>query len=254
MGGFPFLGKLAGLTFYRRKGKWVARQIGGMSREQMMHDPAMFRIRNHHSEFKSWSKGRSSLKSALNHQLQLGDGTLHNRLFQVCSQITNKEDGEKGKRPLLFSRYKDILLGFEVNGERRLESLVSANIGITPLDDATGATARITRPTISPPTAATFYQFILLVGVVSDLMFDEKKKEYVFAVPEVNAMAEVSHTDYFSVDDQRSEIVLETRLPLTKVPETTAVFAALGIRFFDKSGGQFRPFHTHRALTILGAW
>src|SRR5688500_14883650 len=121
-----FEGKMGNLSFFKSKGEHRARLRGGMSKERMMKDPRLSRIRENMSEFKAMALSAKSFRRALSKAKVFQDSGLTGRLMKIFTVIKKRSASTRGQRPMLISQNRAMLAGLELNASQNFVNAFSA--------------------------------------------------------------------------------------------------------------------------------
>lgn len=178
--GIQFIGSLGELSGYTRSGsqKSFIRAKGGASKEKMKTDPALELTRQNASEFGGCGKAAGSVRQALApvSHLKAPGFNINPTITRMTKAIQLlDEEGERGKRSIRFSRYKELLEGFNLHPQSPLNNVLTTQI-ICSIDRDAGV-ARISIPQLYSginlllPWPEQAFRFIIHVGVVPDMEY-----------------------------------------------------------------------------------
>lgn len=175
-GPFNFRGKLGNLVAYQQKdtGKTIIQRKGGPTKKMIKNLPQYERTRLLNSEFSACSQASSAIRDACYPMDWLADRSLAGRLTAFCKKLQDRDpENGLGERGVYFSHHGHLLTGFNFNKHVLFDSVVKNPISFTHNRD--NATATVTLPELIPdlnlslPWTYPFYQFILSLGVVTDI-------------------------------------------------------------------------------------
>lgn len=79
-------GSIGGITFYKSKDGYLAREKGGVSADRIRNDPAFQRIRENGAEFGRAGKAGKVLRNSIRQLLQnINDSKMVSRLIEICA-------------------------------------------------------------------------------------------------------------------------------------------------------------------------
>jgi hypothetical protein len=114
-------GTIGGITFYKSKDGYLAREKGGVDASRIANDPGFARTRENGAEFGNAASAGKLLRDAVR---ELGkdasDGRVTARLTQIMAQIKNMDEANaRGERSAAEGMSKDeakaLLIGFNFN-------------------------------------------------------------------------------------------------------------------------------------------
>jgi hypothetical protein len=179
-GGFDFTGKMGNLSAYKRKDmdEVILRRKGGPSKKRVKEDPRLARTRENSTEFAACTKMTAGIRGAAHLVRHLGDTWFTGALNALSKKIQARDDtSDRGKRSVLLSRARELLTGFNFNMEYPFDQVVRSPAAVTVSREAASASVEIVKLTpgvqLRLPWEGTWFRFIVSVGVVEDVVFDE---------------------------------------------------------------------------------
>lgn len=171
-------GKIGGISFYKTKNGYMAREKGGVSKSRIMTDPRYARTRENLREFAENAKSAKLVKNAILPVLiRVSDARLHLRLVSRLMEILKTDPiNSRGDRLVKEGEWA-LLSNFELNNNANLGSTLLAEFSIT--DDAANWTVDI--PDMMPadflaiPEGATHFK-VFAVGAAVD--FDNGERQF----------------------------------------------------------------------------
>ncbi len=125
-------GKVGGISFYKTKEGYFAREKGGVSKSRIMSDPRFARTRENIQEFKENIQAVKLLQDTNRPAtIKVSDPKLHQRLVrQMMAVVKSDETGARGERKVANGNW-DLLQGMELNGRASLGSTLRTEFSIT---------------------------------------------------------------------------------------------------------------------------
>lgn len=223
-------GTIGGITFYKSKDGYLAREKGGVPADRIANDPNFQRTRENGEEFGRAGKSGKLLRNSIRGLLQnASDSKMVSRLTQSMMKVIQADaTSERGKRNVIDGE-AELLQGFEFNINGKLGSTLYAPYTST-IDRVTGKLtvdipAFIPTNLIAGPTGTTHYKVI-------------------------SAGAEVDfENETFVVDTKDSGILPWDATPTAVInlensvtpASTVPLFLALGIEFYQEVNGDMYP-------------
>ncbi|HCN10794.1 MAG TPA: hypothetical protein DIS75_00385 [Chryseobacterium sp.] len=235
-------GTIGGVTFYKSKDGYLAREKGGVDASRIKNDPAFQRTRENGSEFgRAGNAGkilRNSIRVLL---LKASDFRMVSRLTQeMVKVIQMDETNPRGQRNVIDGE-AELLQGFEFNINGKLGTTLFAPFAVT-LDRVSGdAKAEIEgfvpEVSISAPGGTTHFK--ILSGAM-EVDFENQTFN-----------AKVSESVIHTWDGtQVAPLTLENNL----TPNSThPLFFVLGVEFYQEVNGEKYPLKNgaYNALQIV---
>ncbi len=230
-GPLDFNGRIGKISAYKMKGcdKTVIRVGSGPSKKQIQESPTFARTRENNAEI----KGSTLLTAAVRHALfpvkHLGDTKFTGALNSLFRQVLALDsEGERGKRSVYLSRNRQMLKGFGLNLDHPFDGVLRHPVSIQA--DRENAAATVTFPNIIPninlhlPWEATFYQFVVSLGVVGDIVYNINGHMHT-----TDSHAQFHTTEWQHRDAHADEA--EIRIQLDKeIPEDASLVLSIGIQ------------------------
>ncbi len=235
-------GAIGDISFYKSKGKFLARSKGGVDGDRIKNDPAFERTRENGSEFGRAGKAGKLLRNALREViLNSKDSRMSSRLTkELLKAVQADETNVRGQRTVTDG---DITLisGFEFNKGAKLGNTVFMPYS-TEVDRVAG-TLKVTIPafkpkkTIESPSGATHVDFCLGGAEVD------------FEAESFNSDIQRSANVELTAGEQ-AEIILTCNL--TENSDKT-LFMAFGIEFYQDVNGEKYPLKNgaYNALALI---
>lgn len=223
-------GTIGGITFYKSKDGYLAREKGGVSADKIANDPAFQRTRENGAEFGRAGKAGKVLRTSLRALLQnASDSRMVSRLTTEMLKVVQADAvNPRGERNVIDGE-AELLQGFEFNINGKLGTTLYAPFTAA-IDRVTGALtidipAFVPIHMIAAPGGSTHYK-IISAGVEVDF----ENETYVIdtqdtAIQPWDATATAA-------------ISLANSLPAAS---THPLFLALGVEFYQEVNGQMYP-------------
>lgn len=263
VGPFGFKGTLGNISFFYRKGVPSARLKGnGLTKERILNDPKLKRVRENMSEFAGLALMANSLKLALGKILEIKDGTLRNRSLRIFADVKKFSGGVRGQRPFTLSQFRSLFRNFELNADALTSNVWLADsqeVASTPAATRNSSSVTISIDDVAtafvPPAEATHFHLMHALGIISDAAFNPETNKYALTAPDLNGVNRVTKSVKFPLGSTEPvSVTLETTLPVASVPENATVLEALGVEFFQEIDGALYRLETGRAMRIINVF
>ena len=184
-GAIPFTGSIGNISAFTRRDldKPIIRTKGGATREQIKKKPSFQNTRRINSEW----KGVTALTKAIRHNMHIqkhladynftGDLNALGKKMELADTVS-----DYGQRSLLLSQCRYILEGFNLNKRILFDSVLRQPIDC--VIDRINNSVQLNIPAIYPginfinPGKNPLYRFVLMLGFVSDQVYDAKRDAY----------------------------------------------------------------------------
>ena len=202
-GNIQITGTLDNLSFYKMRGvdKIVVRRKSGPTKKQIKTLPAYENTRRSNSEWIATTRAAQRLRRAMNFVTPVADFNISGPLNALTRKILKlSETGTKGQRPVLYSKHRDMLAGYNFNQQHLFDTIVRSPV-LCNINRETG-TATIHLPSLEPniqiklPWKQPVYRFVVQLGIALDCKWDESKKAYKSFPSSINT--EVVNTEWHS--------------------------------------------------------
>lgn len=178
-------GSVAGFTFYTRKGsdKTIMRSKGGPSKNLMESSPKFEKLRKNQTEFGGCTKFGSKSRKAFGELYKSSDYNLHSKLTSIGKSIMKMDTTmETGSRSLSLSLHKGVLNDFSFNEKHPFTSVFRVTPELEIDRENLRATVFVreinTGNDLKSSYKLPFFRLILVLGTVSDMVYDQAKKMY----------------------------------------------------------------------------
>ncbi|QNS41713.1 hypothetical protein H0S70_01585 [Chryseobacterium manosquense] len=235
-------GTIGGVTFYKSKDGYLAREKGGVDASRIKNDPAFQRTRENGSEFgRAGNAGkvlRNSIRALL---LKASDYRMVSRLTrEMVKVIQMDETNPRGQRNIIDGE-AELLQGFEFNINGKLGTTLFAPFSVT-LDRVTGDAkvdleAFVPTMAIASPGGTTHFK--ILSGAM-EVDFENQTFNAKISEGNITAWNEVEVT----------ALSLENNLTANS---THPLFFVVGVEFYQQVNGEMYPLKNgaYNALQIV---
>lgn len=223
-------GTIGGITFYKSKDGYLAREKGGIPAERIRTDPAFQRTRENGAEFGRAGKAGKVLRNSIRQLLQnVNDSRMVSRLTKEMVKVIQMDaTNTRGQRNVIDGE-AELLIGFDFNANGKLGNTIYAPWEKT-LDRVTGDAGVTFEPfvpanMIAAPGGTTHFK---LTAAAMEIDFEAE----VYVAP-------VGETAIFPWDNTPTTAI---DIPLVLPANSThPLFLALGTEFFQEVNGQMYP-------------
>lgn len=219
-------GTIGGITFYKSKDGYLAREKGGVSGDRIANDPAFHRTRENGAEFGRAGKAGKVLRTAIRAMLQnAADSRMVSRLTTEMVKVIQADvTSVRGQRNVIDGE-AELLEGFDFNLNGKLGTTIyapfSAVITRTSGDLVVTIPPYVPINMIAAPGGATHYK---IVSAGAEIDFEQET---------------------FVMDSSESAIIAwngtaTTSLTLTNnvtAASTKPLFLVLGVEFYQEVNG-----------------
>ncbi|MFZ4725823.1 MAG: hypothetical protein ACOYMD_10295 [Paludibacter sp.] len=178
-------GSMAMVSMYTLQGhdQVIIRTKGGPNKYQIKTKPQFEKVRRNNSEWKGCTKMGSQIRWSFFVMNSLEDYPVTGALNAICKQIQKMDtESEHGKRAVLLSKHKEMLLGFSFSRKQVLESVLRVPIESN-IDRLTGK-AQIMIPAVNTDLylynfrKLPYYRIKACIGGVCDMHVSENCNDY----------------------------------------------------------------------------
>ena len=233
---------MGGISFYKTKDGYLARQKTTIDANRIQSDPAFARTRENFAEFGRAGKAGKVLRTALRSLLvNIPSGRKTSRLTQMMMKVIQADTTSvRGKRNVIDGE-TELLLGFEFNDSAALGSSLHAPF-TSAVDRTAGTTvvnvaAFVPKELIAAPPGATHFK---LVSQAAEIDFEA-----------ATSVISNQSTVEFPLDNVLLAPVVMSN-PVTPA-SAHPIFLLLGIEFFQEVNGKFYTMRNgaYNALSII---
>ena len=237
--GILFTGSIGGFSAYTMRGsdRIIVRSKGGPSKALVKKSPSFANTRKNNNEWAGCTKAGQAFRLAISGIRHLADYNISGSINGIA-KIIQKEDTEHihGERGIYFSRFRELLDGFTVNRNRTFDSVVRVPISVL-VSRETG-TATITIPALRPQIHLNntynhpLCRFIISLGIVSDVLFDENVKMYLPINQNAHNATLVTYSEWKSTKQPFDTEILNLMFSnLATITDSDSLVVAIGVEF-----------------------
>lgn len=203
-GPFQISGSVSGVSFYTRRGsdKVIMRTKGGANGDKIKRLPQYESFRNQQKEWSGVTKFASGVRNAFGGLHRLADYNLSPVLNGMGNKLQKADTtGEKGKRPVRLSPYPQALEGFNFNRNHPFNTIlrVSTQCGLE--REQLKATVEVPRINTDIDLLniqrLPYFRVIAVIGTASDMIYNEKLRDYLPVVEGLHGAAVVTESPWF---------------------------------------------------------
>lgn len=248
--------KMEGYSVYTtRNGKTIIRAKGGPSGKELKTSPAYATTRNNNSEFGGASTAASLLGEALVSIKHLNDDNIQGALTGLIKSIFELDPGVPGSRPVVFSRAKHLIEGFQLNNTNNFDSVLKTPVTFS--IDRTEHLAVLQLPQLSPgrnftsPWAYPFFRFRINLGIVRDMTLMEGFG-YKPILEDVMGYTGTFDTEWYPSSTQIIGQEVGLQILDAVFDESCHLVLSIGIEFATMAYGKIKPVRNAGCAKILG--
>jgi len=239
IGNFSFTGSLSNLSAYKRRDsdKVILRTKGGASKEKIKKDPAFALTRKHNTEWKGVTLAGKSFRMGIYAVKHLADYNISGPLNALCKRIQTADTiGKAGERGIFIRAHSYLPEGFDLNKRNPFDGIIRHPVVCS--IDRSNISATVTIPVLIPgisfknPGKQKFYRLILMLGAVSDYVFDEDRKIYKALDTNTENITALAETAWLPDTAERpaATIILKAKEG-TILQDHTSLIVSVGIEF-----------------------
>lgn len=235
-------GSIANFSMYHMQGhdKIIVRSKGGPSKYKIKTKPQFEKTRRNNNEWKGCTKMTSQIRDCYFQFKRLEDYPVSGSLNAICKRIQHTDTiNEHGKRSIMVSKNKDILLGFSLSKKQVLESVLRVPIHAQ-IDRSTG------KATIDMAELNTdlnlynfrnlpYYRIVVSFAGLCDIVFRERQYETYHTFEHyLNATyTGMYDSPWFLTSGTQPAMHIELEYPLEPdpIPENVSLILIFGIEF-----------------------
>ena len=233
-------GNLKGVSMYTMRGseEVIMRTKGGPSKQTIKTRESCKGLRDSGTEWGGCTKAASALRRALEPLQRLADYNVMGGLNALCKKIQCLDTGnEKGRRNVYVREYNRMLADFNFNKTNPFDRVVRLNP--TWNIDRTMVSATITIPEFNPaeqlaaPNKLPFMRFVTVLGVATDVSYDEPSKGYKPANDLLLGYYKEARTGWFPVKRSMPEQTLNVQIEkiAPHLTDSDTLVLGLGVEF-----------------------
>lgn len=235
-------GQMGGISFYKTKDGYLARQKNGVSGDRIKTDPAFERIRENGAEFGRANKAGKLLRTSLRTLLiNTADHRMTSRLTRELMKVIQADAvNTRGKRNVMDGE-TELLTGFDFNAEATLASIMLVRVDME-IQRAAG-TMRLTIPDFVPtimlkyPQGATHFR---IIAAGAEIDFEQG-----------TSVVDMQNLNEYEIAP--TAVHIEPITCTVTAGSSSPLFLAMGIEFFQKVNDQLYPLKNgaHNALSLV---
>ena len=233
-GPFKFKGKLSGISSYQMRGeeKYVLREGGGPTKNRRK---TMKLNKQNNSEFGGASKASKAIRWSIHGLRFIADFVLAGEFTSYATFIQQRDTvGDRGQRSIYFSKNKSFLEGFNLNKKAIFDSIIRNPLSFSVSREAGSASVEIPAlvPGINffPNWKQPYFQVLVTLGTMTDVVFDKKEKEYVPASGSLEGDNETVRSGWHTTESGYNGGTLNISLNNTNgIDDTQTLVLAVGI-------------------------
>ena len=233
-------GSLKGVSMYTMRGsdEVIMRTKGGPSKNTIKTSESCKGLRDSGTEWGGCTKAASSLRRAMEPLMRLADYNVMGGMNALCKKIQNLDtENEKGRRNVYVSENRSLLADFNFNKTNLFDRVI--RLRPTWNIDREAAKATVTIPEFNPmeqlaaPNKLPFMRFVMVLGVSTNVTFNESSKSYKPANDLLLGYFKEAHTDWFPVRRSMPEQTLEVQIDkiASFITENDTLVLGLGVEF-----------------------
>jgi hypothetical protein len=184
-GDFSFTGSLGNVSAYTMRGcdHVILRTKGGANRDKIKNSASFARTREMNKEWGACAKMGAAIRMAIYPVKHMADFNISGPLNALAKTVQKFDTIQlRGKRGIYFTNYKELLSGFNLNNTTTFDGVVRHPVTCT-IDRAT-SNANLLIPGLIPGInfinrfKNPYFRFVVALGVVSDIEYDEALGNY----------------------------------------------------------------------------
>lgn len=240
-GPFQITGAVGELSFYTCKGddRVRMRAKGGASAKKIKNNPEFASFRKQQKEWSGVAKQTAGVRMAFGDLLGVADYNLIPALNALHNKMQKADtSAEKGRRPVCLSNYREALNGFNFNRKLVLNSVLRVPVSFDFNREALEASVQLptihTKNELSNDAQLPYVRFVVVLGSVSDMQFDEPTLDYLPTVPALHGAVATVHSAWMPtmgvIDEQHIQVKM-TAQQQKKCTDKVSVFLSMGLEF-----------------------
>ena len=240
-GAIQMTGSVKGMTFYTRRGsdQVIMRTKGGVTKEKMKSSPKYETLRKHQQEWGACARFGSIVRYCFGGLHRLADYNLTPALNGIAKNVVKGDEShEIGVRSLLFSNYRHALEGFNFNRNYPFNTVLRVSVSPTLNREQLQATVAVPRINtdidVLNVQRLPFFRLIVVLGTVSDVVYNAEQKEYEPLAPDMHGVSETLTGQWHSANTVLDPQTLTVQLPeemRAKLTDNVSVLLSMAIEF-----------------------
>ena len=234
-------GSLSNISFYTRRGsdQIIARTKGGASGDKIKRLPQYEGMRLQQKEWSGVTKMASAVRYTFGGLHRLADYNLTSVLNGLANKMQKANTtGEKGKRPVRLSQFRQALDGFNFNRNYPFNTVMRVSTTYELNRETLSASVTVHRINTDMDLLniqrLPYFRIIVVLGAVSDMLFDEKLKDYIPTVPALHGVSVVSNSQWFSANtilDEQTLTVQLSKKQASLLTDEVSVVLSIAVEF-----------------------
>lgn len=175
-------GSMANFSMYKLQGhdEVIVRSKGGPSKYQIKTKPQFEKVRRNNNEWKACTNMTGQIRQAYYYLKNLEDYPASGSLNALCKQIQKLDtESEHGKRNILLSAHKEMLVGFTLSRKQVFESVV--RVPVTANIDRNTGIATIDIPALNTDLylynfrKLPYYRIVAMFSSLTDIVYADNQ-------------------------------------------------------------------------------
>ncbi len=240
-GPFQLSGSVSGVSFYTRRGsdQVIMRSKGGVSGDKIKRLPQYEGMRNQQKEWSGCTKFASGVRYAFGGLHRLADYNITSVLNGLGNKLQKSDTtGEKGKRPVQLSAFRQSLDGFNFNRNYPFNGVLRVSLNYEMDREKLSTSVFIPRINteidLQNIQRLPFFRIIVVLGTASDMIFSEKLKDYVPVVEGLHGASAVTNSAWYSANsiiDEHTLTACMTDAQRALLTDEVSVILSIGVEF-----------------------
>lgn len=235
-------GSMANFSMYKLQGHddVIVRSKGGPSKYQIKTKPQFEMVRRNNNEWKACTNMTGQIRQAYYYLKRLEDYPTSGSLNAICKQIQKLDtESEHGKRNVLLSAHKEMLVGFTLSNKQVLESVIRVPLTAS-IDRSTGI-ATIDIPELNTDLylynfrKLPYYRILAMFSSLTDIMYagDQYIKYYESNESFFSQKTGVFESEWFPTLGTQAGMNITLRYPMdiNPIPAHITLMLSIGIEF-----------------------
>lgn len=260
---FEMTGSISGISFYKRYGsdKVYMRTKGGAKKFTILNSPKFKKLRVHFPEWAACIKMSRVLCGTMDSVIHLADFNVSATMNGLSKKMMAPDkDHPIGQRTIQLSACRYMLDDFQLNKIHTFASILHVTPSWEIKRETMEATVKIpyinTAIHLVNPFNYPFFRIITILGIASDMVFEEETKKYTPTLTKKNGCIDVQRTGWYSTNRVIEPQELNPNfVKLSNLSERTDISLVLSIGVeFGKPDQDGQPLQVKRAggARVLG--
>ena len=223
--------------------KQILAEIGHVGKNMIENNPALVNIHKQNIEWKGCNMCSTQIRRGLIGVEELIKGRNNGRLLSIIKRIqTMGSILEVGKRAIELSRYKDLLVGFNLNSAHPFKEVFFGNPILSISDDRKEVTLNLknfkSRYQLKWTEFIKQYRVYLSINEVSDIRWDSHER-YCSTQYGSSLYENTTISEWYDTSSDETELRLSVSFPENYVAkESTTVVVTMGLEFASSGNGK----------------